>query len=984
MHQPQKQRVSAETWRWAEPTTEDMTVAETRKDPFGALRTIELSEGKTSYYSLERLEEAGVAKLDRLPFSIRILLENALRYAGGAYVSEEHVRAVAAWSPKSSGADVPFMPSRVVLQDFTGVPAVVDLAAMRDGIRALGGDPTRINPVVPADLVIDHSVQVDFYGTPQAFRQNVELEFERNRERYALLRWAQKAFQNFSVVPPGTGIVHQVNLEYLASVVHRRQEGGRWVAYPDTVVGTDSHTTMINALGVVGWGVGGIEAEAVLLGQPYYMLLPEVVGLKFTGSLPEGATATDLVLRVTELLRKHGVVGRFVEYYGSGLSNLSLPDKATLANMSPEYGATIGFFPIDDEALRYLQGTARSAQLVERVERYCKAQRLFRTDETPDPEFTSRLELDLSTIEPSVAGPKRPQDRLRLSDVGRSFERDLPGMVPAGFTLPDWTEQTEEIEGEDRTGEHWAGEGGNEPVVAAGAVTSAHQTTPAGSAAPVAAPPQRRRRRRSCQIEMDGQPAEIGDGTVVIAAITSCTNTSNPSVMVGAGLVARKAVQRGLQVPHWVKTSMAPGSKVVTDYLQASGTLADLEKLGFGVVGYGCTTCIGNSGPLPEAIGNAVQENGLVVAAVLSGNRNFEARIHPQVRANYLASPMLVVAYALAGRVDLDIHNEPVGHGKDGKPVFLADIWPSQREITDTISASLEPKMYADRYGEVFEGDDLWRALSLPDEGNLYQWDPDSTYIQNPPYFAGMTMAIPSLQDISGARVLAVLGHSVTTDHISPAGSIPKKEPGGKYLIEKGVQPVDFNTFGARRGNHEVMLRGTFGNVRIRNLMLKDREGGYTKHFPTDEVISIYDASMRYQQAGTPLVILAGKEYGTGSSRDWAAKGTTLLGVRAVIAESYERIHRSNLVGMGVLPLEYLNGETRESLGLDGSETYDLTGIATGLKPGGRIAVRARRADGTELRFEALARLDSSIDVDYYKNGGILPTVLRKMATGAM
>jgi aconitate hydratase len=955
-----------------------MAVAKsTRKDSFGALTALELSEGKTWFYSLSALEKAGVARLDKLPFSIRILLENALRHSGGGYVSEEHVRAVGAWSPTNAGADFPFMPSRVVLQDFTGVPAVVDLAAMRDGIAQLGGDPGRINPVVPADLVIDHSVQVDFYGTREAYRQNVELEFERNRERYALLRWAQEAFDNFSVVPPGTGIVHQVNLEYLASVVHRREEHGRWVAYPDTVVGTDSHTTMINGIGVVGWGVGGIEAEAVMLGQPYYMLLPEVVGVKLTGSLPEGATATDLVLRATEMLRKHGVVDKFVEYYGSGLSNLSLPDKATLANMSPEYGATIGFFPVDEEALKYLVGSGRSKGLVERVERVSKELGLFRTDSTPDPEFTSRLELDLGTIEPSLAGPRRPQDRVRLADLRKSFEKELPKLVPAGFSLKEEATKDLAIHGQPRTGEQWAGEGGNEPEPATAGATSAH----AGAA--VAGPPERRPGRCVSSRLDNGVDAEIGDGTVVIAAITSCTNTSNPSVMVGAGLLAQKAVALGLQVKPWVKTSMAPGSKVVTDYLQHSGVLPHLEALGFQVVGYGCTTCIGNSGPLPDPIAKAIQDNGLVVGAVLSGNRNFEARIHPQVRANYLASPIMVVAFALAGRVDIDLYNEPLGRGKNGKPVFLADVWPSQREIRDTVTRALKPEMFAQRYGEVFEGDDLWRSLPLPEEGSRYDWDASSTYIANPPFFEGMSLAVPPLADIQGASVLAVLGDSVTTDHISPAGAIPKKEPAGQYLIAKGVQPVDFNTFGSRRGNHEVMMRGTFGNVRIRNLLLKDKEGGYTIHFPTGETTSIYDASMKYQAAGTPLVLLAGKEYGTGSSRDWAAKGTMLLGVKAAIAESYERIHRSNLVGMGVLPLQFLPGETPTSLGLTGRETYSVLGVAK-VRPGAQLEVHACREDGTVVRFRATARLDSDVDVEYYRNGGILHTVLRKMASGAM
>ncbi|MDZ7780095.1 MAG: aconitate hydratase [Gemmatimonadota bacterium] len=939
-------------------------MADSKKDPFGARTTLDLPEGRTSFYRLAKLEEDGVVdSLARLPFSIRILLENALRHAGSPYVKEEHVHAIAAWSPTNAGADIPFMPSRVVLQDFTGVPAVVDLAAMRDGLGHLGGDPARINPVVPADLVIDHSVQVDYFGTAEAFGQNVTREYERNHERYALLRWAQEAFANFSVVPPGTGIVHQVNLEYLASVMHRREEDGEFVTYPDTLVGTDSHTTMINGLGVVGWGVGGIEAEAVVLGQPYYMLMPEVVGMKMTGSLPEGATATDLVLRVTEMLREHGVVGRFVEFYGAGLSNLSLPDKATLANMAPEYGATIGFFPVDDATLEYLRGTGRDPEVVDRVERVSKELGLFRTDDIPDPEFTSTLELDMSTVEPSLAGPKRPQDRVRLVDMRPAFERELPDLVPAGFDFPSPEEA--EAEGEPRGTESWAGEGGDEPVTVAGHVASAHCN-------------------RTVTLSHNGEEIEISDGTLVIAAITSCTNTSNPSVMIGAGLVAQKAVERGLEVPSWVKTSMAPGSKVVTDYLRGSGLLEPLEKLSFQVVGYGCTTCIGNSGPLDENIHQAIEENGLVVGAVLSGNRNFEARIHPLVRANYLASPMLVVAYALAGRLDIDMYNEPLGRDRDGKPVFMADIWPTQEEIRDTVASALKPEMYRHRYAEVFEGDEHWRDLPVPAEGSLYAWNDESTYVQRPPFFEGMGAGVPEPSDVRGARVLALLGQSVTTDHISPAGAIPKHEPAGRYLRDKGIEVKDFNTFGARRGNHEVMMRGTFGNVRIKNLLLDGREGGYTVHFPTDEELPIYDASMRYQEEGTPLVILAGREYGTGSSRDWAAKGTVLLGVRAVIAESYERIHRSNLVGMGVLPLEFPKGEGAESLGLTGRETFDIEGISKDIEPGGTVAVTATAEDGSETEFEATVRLDSDIDVEYYLNGGILQTVLRKMALGEM
>jgi aconitate hydratase len=959
-------------------------VGDAPNNPFDARSTLELSEGPAAFYRIRKLEEAGVVdSIDRLPFSIRILLENALRHAGRGYVTEDDVKAVASWSPTNAGANFPFMPSRVVLQDFTGVPAVVDLAAMRDGIHRMGGEASRINPQVPADLVIDHSVQVDFFGSQDAYRQNVEKEYERNGERYALLRWAQNAFEDFKVVPPGTGIVHQVNLEYLASVVHHRDEDGGPVAYPDTLVGTDSHTTMINGLGVVGWGVGGIEAEAVLLGQPYYMLLPEVVGVKLSGSLPEGATATDLVLRVTEMLREHGVVGRFVEFYGPGLSALPLPDRATIANMSPEYGATIGFFPVDAETLKYLEGTGRSPELVERVEKVSKELDLFRTDDIPDPEYTVGLELDLDSIEPSVAGPRRPQDRIRLADLKTAFGRDLPGLLPQGFTLSNANNGIDHSE--ERTGDDWSGEGGRSRNITGNGGDSPEPAEATGGStrsALIEAPEEGPRR---VKMEIEGEQCSITDGSIVIAAITSCTNTSNPSVMVGSALLARNAVEKGLDVKPWVKTSMAPGSKVVTDYLEASGHLPDLEKLGFDVVGYGCTTCIGNSGPLPEPIAEAVTKRGLVVASVLSGNRNFEARIHPLVRANYLASPMLVVAYALAGRIDFDMDTDPLGKDRDGNPVFLKDIWPSQEEIRDTIRRSLNPEMFHRRYGEVFEGDDLWKALPLPEgDADLYEWDEDSTYIRNPPFFQDMTGEVPELRDVDGARVLAVLGDSVTTDHISPAGAIPKDEPAGRWLQEHGVKPWEFNTFGSRRGNHEVMMRGTFGNVRIRNLMLEGKEGGYTKHFPDGEVMPIYDASMKYQDEGVPLVVLAGSEYGAGSSRDWAAKGTALLGVRAVIATGYERIHRSNLVGMGVLPLQFKDGESAKSLGLDGSEVISIRGITQGLGPGTEADVTARKDDGSEVTFQAEVRLDSDVELDYYRNGGILHTVLRKMARGEM
>jgi aconitate hydratase len=920
------------------------------------------------------LEEEGLVTLDRLPFSIRVLLENTLRHAGKGFVEEDHVEAVAEWSPTNAGAGFPFMPTRVVLQDFTGVPAVVDLAAMRSALARMEGDPTRINPVVPADLVIDHSVQVDYFGTSTAFRQNVEKEYERNRERYTLLRWAQEAFEDFRAVPPGTGIVHQVNLEYLASVVHRREDDGMHLAFPDTLVGTDSHTTMINGLGVVGWGVGGIEAEAVLLGQPYYMLLPEVVGMKLTGELPDGATATDLVLRVTELLRAHGVVGRFVEYFGSGLSNLTLPDRATLANMSPEYGATVGFFPVDDVTLDYLAGTGRGSDLVERVERVSREMGLFRTNETPDPEYTSLLELDLGTVEPSVAGPKRPQDRIALTSLRSAFERDLPGLVPAGFSLP----RTK------KTGERWSGEGGREPEVPSEGGDSGDGSVAAGGAKHPPAATERDGERRTARVEVDGRQMEIGDGSIVVAAITSCTNTSNPSVMVGAGLLAKKAVERGLNVQPWVKTSLAPGSKVVTEYLEASGLLPYLEELRFQIVGYGCTTCIGNSGPLPESIGQAVEEQGLVVASILSGNRNFEARIHPLVRANYLASPILVVAFALAGRIDIDVFEEPLCYDGEGEPVYLEDLWPTPEEIKETVTASLKPEMFEERYASVFEGDEQWKDLPIPEESSLYEWDEESTYIQDPPFFHGMDLDTPPLEDIHGARILALLGDTVTTDHISPAGAIPKNEPAGRYLMEKGVEPFQFNTFGARRGNHEVMMRGTFGNVRIRNLLLDDKEGGYTVKFPEGEETTIFEASEAYRKEGVPLLVLAGKEYGTGSSRDWAAKGTVLLGVKAVVAESYERIHRSNLVGMGVLPLQFQEGDSASSLGLTGREVFDVTGIGDGLEPGGTVSVKATKDDGSTVEFQAVVRLDSRVEIEYYQNGGILHTVLRNMASGRM
>ncbi|HXI19754.1 MAG TPA: aconitate hydratase AcnA, partial [Gemmatimonadales bacterium] len=883
-------------------------------NPFGTRSRLDLGAEAATIFRLPELERKGLTRLDRLPFSIRVLLENVLRFAGRGIVTEEHVTRLAAWSPRGGGGqgEIPFMPARVVLQDFTGVPCVVDLAAMRDAMARMGGDPDRINPIVPCDLVIDHSVQVDYYGSGDAFQRNVDLEFSRNRERYQLLKFAQRAFRNFRVVPPGTGIVHQVNLEFLAPVVQLRALHGEPTAFPDTLVGTDSHTTMINGLGVLGWGVGGIEAEAVMLGQPYFMLIPDVVGMKLVGQLPLGTTATDLVLTATQLLRKQGVVDKFVEFYGPGLSSLGLADRATIANMAPEYGATMGFFPVDQETLHYLERTGRDPAVVTRVERYTKEQGLFRVDGTPDPEFSTSLTLDLASVRPSLAGPKRPQDLVPLDGLKRSFYVTLPElMTPA---VPAARREVAQA-----NYSRWVNEGGGAAMATAAPVTEQ---------APVARP------------VLDGAACELRDGSVVIAAITSCTNTSNPSVMVGAGLLARKALERGLMTRPWVKTSMAPGSRVVTEYLRAAGLLTDLERLRFNVVGYGCTTCIGNSGPLPEPIAQAIDEHALVTAAVLSGNRNFEARVHPQVRANYLASPVLVVAFALAGRVDIDLAHEPLGTGKDGQPVFLRDIWPSPEEVARTMAAALKPALFRERYASVFDGDPEWQALPVP-EGSRYAWDPASTYVAEPPFFQHLGSEPPPLKDITGARVLAVLGDSVTTDHISPAGSIPKNGPAARYLLEHGVQQVDWNTFGARRGHHEVMMRGTFGNVRIRNALTPEKEGNWTVHLPTGEVMSIFDASERYRAAGTPLLVLAGKEYGTGSSRDWAAKGPALQGVRAVIAESYERIHRSNLVGMGVLPLQYEPGTTRASLGLTGRETFSISGIARGLTPGGRVTVTA-------------------------------------------
>ncbi len=898
------------------------------KNSFETKATLRVGSQSYTYFSLKKLEKEGLVNLSRMPFSIRILLENMLRNEDGHLVTFEDVKKIASYDAKNvTPKEIPYMPARVVLQDFTGVPAVVDLAAMRDAINHFKGDPAKINPIVRSDLVIDHSVQVDVYGIPEAFAINAEKEFERNRERYTLLRWAQKGFKNFSVVPPDTGIIHQINLEYFAKVVMRGTLNGETVAYPDTLVGTDSHTTMINGLSVLGWGVGGIEAEAVMLGQPYYMLIPEVIGVKLYGELQDGATATDLVLTVTEMLRKRGVVGKFVEYFGSGLKKLSLADRATLSNMAPEYGATMGFFPVDEATLQYLRLTARSEEVVRLVEAYTKEQGLFRTKDAPDPEFTDVLELDMGTVEPSIAGPKRPQDRIRLKEIQPKFHETLAAPInERGFALSE------------------------------------------------------KEQKKSVPITMNGETFDLKNGSVVIAAITSCTNTSNPSVIMAAGLVAKKAVEKGLMSKPWVKTSLAPGSRVVTDYLKEAGLLPYLEKLKFNLVGYGCTTCIGNSGPLPEAVEAGIKKGDLVACSVLSGNRNFEGRVHAAVKANYLASPPLVVVYALVGKIDMDFENEPVGTGKNGNPVYLKDIWPTQKEIFEVMEVGIKPEMFEKEYAAVYEGNEHWKSLPLL-ESEMYRWDEKSTYIKNPPFFDDMPLDVPSLQNVKGARVLALLGDSVTTDHISPAGSIPVDGPAGKYLIAHGVQPKDFNSFGSRRGNHEVMMRGTFANIRIKNQLVPGTEGGWTIYLPTGEKMFIYDAAMKYEADGTPLLVIGGKEYGTGSSRDWAAKGTALLGVKAVLAESFERIHRSNLIGMGVLPLQFKKGENKESLGLSGKEVYDITDIADGLKPGQDVTVTAASDDGPVKSFKALVRLDTPVEVDYYRNGGILQTVLRNMIT---
>ncbi len=901
-------------------------------------------KGEAIIYSLPRLEELGYTRLSRLPYSIRILLENQVRHHDGYIVREEDVEAVAKWEPNGKRKEIPFMPSRVVLQDFTGVPAVVDLAAMRDAMKELGGDPSWVNPLIPADLIIDHSVQVDYFGTVYSLFKNLDMEYRRNRERYTLLKWAQQAFSNFRVVPPGKGIIHQVNLEYLAQVVHLRETGEGLAAFPDTLIGTDSHTVMINGLGVLGWGVGGIEAEAVMLGQPYYMLVPDVVGVKLVGELPEGATATDLVLTVTELLRKEGVVGKFVEFFGPGVKKLALPDRATVANMAPEYGATMGFFPPDEVTLKYLELTGRPVEHVKFVEEYLKRQKLFYTLDEPEPVYTKVIVLDMSTIEPSIAGPRQPDERIPLKKAKETVEQHIR----------EFLERRRKIR---------ASIGGSE----------LHD-----EGAPHHEVGEEDLHKPEVEVTVHGEKSKMTHGSTVIAAITSCTNTSNPSVLIGAGLLAKKAVELGLKTPAHVKTSLAPGSRVVVDYLREAGLLPYLEALRFHVVGFGCTTCIGNSGPLPEPVSKAIQQYDLYAAAVLSGNRNFEGRIHPLSRGNYLASPILVVAYALAGRMDIDFEKEPIQYDPNGNPVYLRDIWPSQKEIKEYIEKSIKPEMFKEKYSNVFEGDERWKTLEAP-SGTLFHWDPSSTYIRKPPFFDDMPLEPPEPKDIRGARVLMLLGDKVTTDHISPAGAIPKDSPAGKYLIEHGVKPYEFNTYGSRRGNHEVMMRGTFANIRIRNLLVPDLEGGWTKHFPDGEVMTVYDAAMKYKEEGVPVIVIAGKQYGTGSSRDWAAKGPYLLGVKAVIAESFERIHRSNLVGMGILPLEFMPGENAKTLGLTGEEVYDIIGIEEGLEPGKILTVRATKPDGSVIEFKVKARLDTHIEVEYYKHGGILQYVLRKI-----
>ena len=902
-----------------------MSDTRSESDPFGIRDTLETSQGPLGIYRIQRLEDQGLGAVSRLPYSLRVLLEAVVRNCDGLVVTQDDVRSLASWEAASPAKlEIPFNPARVVLQDFTGVPAVVDLAAMRSAMARLGGDPGKINPLIPVDLVIDHSVQVDRFGSADAIEYNVRIEFQRNRERYEFLRWGQQAFDNFRVVPPNVGIVHQVNLEFLARAVIVREDAMGPVAAPDTLVGTDSHTTMINGLGVVGWGVGGIEAEAVMLGQPLYMLMPEVIGFELTGQLPAGATATDMVLMVTEQLRKAGVVGKFVEFFGDGVTHMSLADRATIANMAPEYGATMGFFPVDQETLHYLRNTGRGEQHVSFVEQYTKELGIFRTPDAATPQYTKTASLDLSTVEPSLAGPKRPQDRVPLADMKSSFRSSLRApLADRGFELQD---------------------------------------SDLG---------------RTATVQDNGSGTEIGHGAVVIAAITSCTNTSNPSVMIAAGLVARKAAEKGLRVPAYVKTSLAPGSRVVSDYLDKAGLTDSLQQLGFYAVGYGCTSCIGNSGPLPEPVAQAIQTGDLVVSAVLSGNRNFEGRVNPLTKANYLASPPLVVAYALAGTTDIDLINQPIGQDSDGNDVFLKDLWPTNEEVKEIVASCVTPEMFEQEYGNAFDGNETWNQIRVG-AGKLYEWDAASTYIQEPPFLSELTAEVPRVEPIQAARVLVLLGDSVTTDHISPAGAIAQDSPAGRYLVEHGVQPRDFNSYGSRRGNDRVMIRGTFANIRIRNQLAPGTEGGWTRHLPDGEQMAIYDAAMKYKTASVPLVVLAGKEYGTGSSRDWAAKGTSLLGVRAVIATSYERIHRSNLVGMGVLPLEFPDGKSWRDLGLTGEETFDIE-LGDTFEPRGTVTVKATAPDGATSQFQATVRIDTPVEVDYYRNGGILPTVLRKL-----
>jgi aconitate hydratase len=952
-----------------------------RPDPFAARSTLRVGGRELAIY---RLDRAGMPDLARAPFTVKVLLENVLRHAGGGIVTEADVRTLAAWRPGGAGeAEVPFMPARVILQDFTGVPAVVDLAAMRDAMAELGGDPSRINPLVPADLVIDHSVQVDRYGSADAFAFNVGREYERNGERYQLLRWAQTAFRDLRVVPPGTGIIHQVNLEYLAPVVMTQEGPDGAVAFPDTLVGTDSHTTMISGLGVLGYGVGGIEAEAVLLGQPLYQPMPRVVGVRLRGELPGGSTATDLVLVISQMLRRHGVVGAFVEFAGDGLASLPLADRATIANMSPEYGATTALFPIDDETLAYLRLTGRDPSLVALVEAYAKVQGLWR-EPGAGPDFDETLELDLATVEPSVAGPRRPQDRVALGDLQASFRAAYPRDLPEsdGNSLGAPAEEREQVAHERARTEVEEASVDSFPASDPPAFMQDPETHEPDTAVPdraAAIAPERPWYRTVPVVGPEGATGTLRTGSVVIAAITSCTNTSNPSVMVGAGLLARNAVARGLEVAPTVKTSLAPGSRAVTEYLRGAGLLEPLAALGFDVVGYGCTTCIGNSGPLDEPVAAAIEQHDLVVAAVLSGNRNFEGRIHPLARASYLASPPLVVAFALAGRVDIDLTTQPLGWDRDGRAVFLADIWPAPGEVREAIAAAISPELFRRTYASVFEGDAQWRGLPVP-HGDRYVWDETSTYIARPPFFEGLTREPAPITGIEGARALAVLGDSVTTDHISPAGSIPAWSPAGSWLQARGVTPFEFNSYGARRGHHEVMMRGTFGNIRLRNA-LATKEGPYTTHQPSGEEGFLHDAAMRYAAEGVPLVVLAGQEYGSGSSRDWAAKGTRLLGVRAVIAQSYERIHRSNLVGMGVLPLQFLPGEGVASLGLTGREAFSIAGLGDRIAPRATLRVSAAGPDGGSRTFDVICRLDGPIEVDYYRQGGILPAVLRRLAS---